>query len=172
MTNLFLKVNKDLFTMGLTPIEILIVAQIMEFNINTGDCYVSDEQFAEMFGVSKSTVSRSIKALEGKGLIQRTTKNTHKGKERHLTFIEPKEEVKEADCGSANVNLTVANSQTQNSANVNLTVAHKSICLLRKKQNESIKDNIEEDKEKDKCGNRSCFASSTTSISEMEEFVF
>lgn len=157
MTNLFLKVNKDLFTMGLTPIEILIVAQIMEFNINTGDCYVSDEQFAEMFGVSKSTVSRSIKALEGKGLIQRTTKNTHKGKERHLTFIEPKVEVKEADCGSANVNLTVA---------------HKSICFLRNKQNESIKDNIEEDKEKDKCGNRSCFASSTTSISEMEEFVF
>lgn len=42
MTNYFLKVNKDLFSLGLTPIEILILAQIMEFNNNTGDCFISN----------------------------------------------------------------------------------------------------------------------------------
>jgi hypothetical protein len=31
MTNIFLKVNKDLFAVGLTPIEILIAAQVLEF---------------------------------------------------------------------------------------------------------------------------------------------
>ena len=56
----------------------------MEFQTNTGDCFISDKVLAENFGVSESTISRSLKALEAKGLITRSTKNTNSGKERHL----------------------------------------------------------------------------------------
>lgn len=84
MTNLFLKVDKDLFNKGLNPTEILVLAQITEFNTNTGDCFISDEALANQFGVSAKTISRTIAALEEKGLIIKETKNVKGGKERHI----------------------------------------------------------------------------------------
>ena len=66
MAKVFLKVDKDLFSKGLNPTEILILAQIIEFDTNTGDCFISDKQLAEQFGVSIKTVSRAIEALENK----------------------------------------------------------------------------------------------------------
>lgn len=84
MTNIFLKINKDLFKLGLNPTEILILAQIMEFNTNTGDCYITDKQLAETFGVSESTVKREVKKLEELGFIIRETKNVKGGRERHI----------------------------------------------------------------------------------------
>lgn len=129
MGNYFLKVDKDLFQQGLNPLEILLVSQIAEFENNTGDCFISDKTLAENFGVSESTISRTIKALETKGFIERETRNTQKGKERHLRIKE-----------RANSKMTVA----ENSANVKMTVAQQSKCLLRTQQNDLIKDNIKD----------------------------
>jgi predicted transcriptional regulator len=56
----------------------------MEFQTNTGDCFISDKQLASMFGVSERTISRTIKDLETKGFIVRETKNVKGGRERHL----------------------------------------------------------------------------------------
>lgn len=84
MTNKFLMVNKDLFGWGLSPIEILIVSQVMEYQRTTGDCFMSDQALAALFGVSASTVSRALAALEEKGLLQRETKNIKGGRERHM----------------------------------------------------------------------------------------
>ena len=117
MSNLFLKVDKDLFTKGLNPTEILILAQIIEFNTNTGDCFISDEALASQFGVSAKTVSRAIAALEEKGLITRETKNVKGGKERHIKI--PQQTI----CPLSNVNLSIV-----------------------KGQNDFIKDNIKDNK--------------------------
>ena len=84
MTNKFLMVNKDLFKLGLNPIEILLMSQIMEYDRTTGKFFESDKRLAEDFGVSQSTVSRALTALEGKGLISRSTKNTKCGRERTI----------------------------------------------------------------------------------------
>ena len=85
MTNKFLSVNKDLFKLKLNPTEILLLAQVMEYNRTTGDFFMGDDVLAENFGVSSKTISRSLKALEEKGYICRATKNTKGGKERHIT---------------------------------------------------------------------------------------
>lgn len=88
MSNYFLKVDKDFFKLGLTPIEILVLSQIVEFNTNTGVCFMSDDVLAKNFGVSAKTISRSLKSLEDKGFIKRETKNIKGGKERILTINE------------------------------------------------------------------------------------
>ena len=41
MTNIFLEVNKDLFKLGLNPAEILLLAQVMEYERNTGDFFTA-----------------------------------------------------------------------------------------------------------------------------------
>ena len=84
MTNLFLKVNKDFFKLGLNPTEILLLSQVMEFDINTGDCFMSDKALANAFGVSEKTISRAFGELESKGFLTRETKNIKGGKERHI----------------------------------------------------------------------------------------
>lgn len=134
MSNYFLKVDKTLFKQGLSPLEILLIAQIAEFNNNTGDCFISDKTLADNFGVSESTISRTIKALETKGFIVRETRNTQKGKERHIRVVEP-----------ATCNLTVA----ENGASVKMTVAQQANCNLRTQQNDIIKDNIKDNSLKD-----------------------
>ena len=85
MTNIFLKINKDLFKLNLNPTEILILAQVMEYNTNTGSCFISDSTLAEQFGVSEKTISRTIKALEDRGFITRDTKNAKGGKVRYMS---------------------------------------------------------------------------------------
>ena len=140
MTNLFLKVNKDFFKLGLNPTEILILSQIAEFNTNTGDCFMTDDTFAEMLCVSRSTISREMKVLESKGFIIRETKNVKGGKERHITI-----NLNNIENYLSNVNLSV-DGGIQDSicllSNVNLPIVNK--------QNDSIKDNINKIKTKDK----------------------
>ena len=134
MTNLFLKVNKDFFKLGLNPTEILILAQVMEFDTNTGNCFISDEALTEIFGISKSTVSREIKVLESKGFITRQTVNVKGGRKRTMTVNYNK--IEEA---LTSVNLTLDGCQQDSNcvlSSVNLTIDNK--------QNDSIKDNIKD----------------------------
>lgn len=87
MTNLFLMINKDLLGNGLSPIEILITAQVMEFQKNKMTCYMTDEQLADSLGVSKSTVSRALgKLSDEKRFIDRHTETVKSKQVRTLSF--------------------------------------------------------------------------------------
>ena len=139
MTNLFLKVNKDLFKLGLNPTEILILAQILEFQTNTNDCFISDKALAENFGVSESTIKREIKKLEELGYITRETKNIKGGKERHMVANLKKIEEK---LTSVNLSLDDTNkAQNELCTSVNLN--------FDKGQIDTIKDNIKDNSLKD-----------------------
>lgn len=83
MTNLFLKINKDLFALDLEPIQILIVAQVMEFQANKCDCFMSNEALAKNFGVGESTIKRALNKLEEKNFI---TRSTNKEGKRFMVF--------------------------------------------------------------------------------------
>ena len=120
------------------------MAQVVEFLTNTGDCFISDKQLAEQFGVSESTISRELKKLETMGLIVRETKNVKGGKERHIKLAD-----------STTVNLTIEKKTIENTTS-NLTIDNKQndICTIGKlpivnRQNDLIKDNIK-DKLKEK----------------------
>lgn len=145
MANYFLKVDKDLFKLGLNPTEILLLAQIIEFNTNTGDCFMSNQKLAEQFGVSEKTISRAVANLESKGLIRRDTKNVQKGKERHMTADMSKIAAFTKD------NLTLGNTNN-NLTKDKMTLAEETNCPLRKGQNDSIKDNTNNINKEDKRG--------------------
>ena len=138
MSKMFLKVDKDLFKLGLNPTEILIYAQVIEFNTNTQDCFMSDKAFAEMLGVSDKTVSRALSSLEEKDLIKRETKNVRNGKERHIRVT--------------NGQNDSCKTEIKEEPTDNLSFAQQTICPLPKGQNDLIKDNKKENiiKEKDK----------------------
>lgn len=136
MTNLFLKVNKDLFKLGLNPTQIFIVAQVMEYNNNTGDCFISDKTLAEMLNVSVSTISREMKKIEELGFISRSTKNIKGGKERHITInIEAIENA-----------LTISKMPIDNKQNDYSAISKMPIV---NKQNDFIKYNSEEDNKRE-----------------------
>lgn len=137
MTNVFLKVNKDLFNLGLAPIDILIMAQIMEYHTNTGKCFISDAALAEAFGVSTKTVSRTIANLEHRGFIKRETKNTKGGRER---VMYPVLEAIEKELAKDKMTFDKANGQNVLSPIDKMSIG--------KGQNDFIKDNIK-DKEKE-----------------------
>ena len=54
----------------------------MEYDTNTGKCFISDATMAEAFGVSTKTISRAVANLESKGFIKRDTKYVKGGRER------------------------------------------------------------------------------------------
>lgn len=75
MENKFLAVNKRLLSnTELTLLEKLIISQIQEFTKNSKECYMTDKQFSEAFGVSAKQVTRAIKRLADAGVIVRDTK--------------------------------------------------------------------------------------------------
>lgn len=136
MTNTFLKVNKDFFKLELNPTEILLLAQIMEFNTNTGDCFMTDKAFAELFNVSEKTISRGLKTLEDKGFITRATKNIKGGKERHILI-----NIKNINSKLTTDNLTVDEDLQASKSPLttdNLTVDNGQNDLIKDK----LKDNI------------------------------
>lgn len=143
MTNLFLKVNKDLFGIGLSPIEILIVAQVLEYQTKNMDCFISDESFANDFGVSQSTISRAISGLKKKNILAADVKNTQKGKLRYLTVLtaEIEERAKRQNDSCENEDSSLPNSQIDSCGNVNLPISNK--------QNDSIKDKLKDNTIKD-----------------------
>lgn len=90
MDNNFLAINKKYFDMGLKSIDLLIIAQIEEFKRNGCECYITNEQFSNLFGESVSTVKRALDKLETKGIVKRTTNivsnNGQKSKQRILSI--------------------------------------------------------------------------------------
>ena len=145
MTNLFLKVNKDLFKLGLNPTEILLLSQVMEFNTNTGDCFMSDKAFADAFGVSESTISRELKVLEKRGFITRVTKNVRGGKERHIT----------ANLTKIEQELTSFNLKPDGGIQASKCSLTNSKLTFDNKQNDLIKDNNKQITEEDNLQNLS-----------------
>lgn len=131
---IFLKVDKDLFNKGLNPVEILVLSQVIEFNTNTGDCFISDKQLAEQFGVSDKTISRAIKHLEELGYIKRETKNVRGGKERHIKLADFTKD-----------NLSIDKGQNDCCTKDKLSLDKGQIDLIK----DNIKDNIKENKEKE-----------------------
>lgn len=138
MTNVFLKVNKDFFKLGLNPTEILILAQVMEYNTNTNNCFMSDKAFAELFGVSDKTISRALKVLEDKGFIKRETKNVKGGKERHIYI-----QVDKIEQALPKDNLSVVESDDKNSQGTKCLLSKDNLSVV-KGQNDLIKDNIKD----------------------------
>ena len=68
-----LAVDTAYFGSGLNATEIIIMSKVDEFLRNTGECYATNEQFAEWCGASKDTVKRTMNKLEDKGYIKRRT---------------------------------------------------------------------------------------------------
>ena len=73
MENKFLAVNKDYFGLGLKSLDLLIIAQVDEFQRNHCPCYVTNDQFSTMFGESVATIMRSLEKLERLHILTRTT---------------------------------------------------------------------------------------------------
>lgn len=74
MENNFLIINKDYFNLNLKIVDIFIIAQIEEFEKNDYECYITNQQFAEMSGESESTIKRALDKLEEFNIIKRDTK--------------------------------------------------------------------------------------------------
>ena len=117
----------------------------MEFNTNTGICFITDKQLAEQFGVSDKTISRSMKVLEDKGFIRRETKNVKGGKERHI-FIN----LANIELALSKDKMSVDEEDVSNSQQTNCPLTTDKMSI-DKGQNVLIKDNIK-DKEKDNIG--------------------
>lgn len=73
MTNLFLKINKDLFKLDFNPTEMMIISQVLEYQTKNLPCYMSNEQFADNFHVSASTISRAVNRLAAEGYMTITS---------------------------------------------------------------------------------------------------
>lgn len=70
----FLAIDKTwLSNSSLTLLEKLIVAQVLEYTRNQCECYMTDAQFADAFGVNVQQVTRAIKKLADKGALIRNT---------------------------------------------------------------------------------------------------
>lgn len=99
----YLRLYKDWLKLGLSPIELLVLGQVAEFNLGNNECFESDAKFAEDFNVSESTITRALRSLEGKGFITRYTRSTQQGRTRTITYNEAA-----VDEAIANVKMTLA----------------------------------------------------------------
>ena len=140
MTDKFLKLNKDLWKLKLNANKQQILSYIMEFDKNTGDCFISDETFSMYLNTSKSTVSREIKAFEKMGYLIRNTKNVKGGKERHLKVNQKKIE---EDISNVNLSLVAPQQSKYLLSNVNQPSDNKQNDIIKDKLKDNLKDNKE-----------------------------
>ena len=73
MNHTFLATNKDYFNLGLKSLDLFIISQIEEFQRNDLPCCMTNEQFANQFSESATTIKRTIARLEEQNIITRTT---------------------------------------------------------------------------------------------------
>lgn len=149
LNNTFLAVDKSLFKLELNPTQILLMAQIMEYQRNTGNFFMSDEALGEQFGVSSKTISREIKALSEKGYLVKETKNTQTGKKRNIVanLTKIQKAIEEADSG-----VESGEAGVETFAKDKMSIPERTNCPLRNGQNDFIKDNIKRKKLKDNYG--------------------
>ncbi len=149
---LFLKVSKNRYfdNKDLSPIDMLILSQIEEFERNEKSCYMASKTFASNFNVSEETINRSIKKLVSMQYINSTLNNEHKdGKiqtTRQLSIVK-----KDMACQNDNT-------QDETSKNVSCqNDSQKDNYLLKDKLKENKKDNtIANQNEKDKYTSGGC----------------
>ena len=141
MENKFLAVDKRLLqNTELILLEKLIISQIQEFTKNGKECYMTDKQFAEAFGVSTKQVTRAIKRLADAGVIVRDTKvvsnNGQASKRRILKAL-----IKNDYCFESNgQNSTEAMDKNDESNGQNSTEAMDTSVQIKDNRKDNIKD--------------------------------
>lgn len=142
---LFLKVSKNRYfdNKDLSPLDMLILSQVEEFERNEKSCYMASKTFASNFNVSEETINRSIKKLVSMQYINSTLNNEHKdGKiqtTRQLSIVK-----KDMSCQNDELLSCQNDSQKDN-------------YLLKDKLKENKKDNtIANQNEKDKYTSGGC----------------
>lgn len=153
MTELFLKVNKDLYKLKLNANEQLILSYILELQTKNRECFISDESFSQYLNTSVKTVSRAIKSLEEKSYVIRETKNVKGGKKRYLTV-----DINQVNNDLTTVNLTIDKNEESTMDKMTVDNGQNDRCTMDNLsvvngQNDLIKDNIKDnikEKEKDK----------------------
>jgi predicted ArsR family transcriptional regulator len=87
-----LMVSKSLYSTGLNTTEMMLISQIEEFERSGNECFVTNQQFADWFGVSTKTIERTLDKLEENNYIKRETKtvntNGRKSKIRKIKTVE------------------------------------------------------------------------------------
>ena len=87
----FIKVNIENLKKGLKPLDALILGVVESFNNNKMICYCTNEQFAEMFGVTEATVANALNRLSKGGYITKNTRVIKKDgniiRRRTLTIV-------------------------------------------------------------------------------------
>lgn len=136
--DVFLKISKGKYfnNKDFSPIDILVMAQIEEFERNNKDCFISDETMAHNFNVSVSTINRSLDYLEKENyIIKKISYENVKGnikKKRQLS-------IQNEDTKSDTINQNANNTTNQNEKN---TTNQKALL----KDNDLLKDNNLKDK--------------------------
>lgn len=138
---LFLKVSKNRYfdNKDLSPLDMLILSQIEEFERNKKSCYMASKTFASNFNVSEETINRSIKKLVNMNYISSTLNNEHKdGKiqtTRQLSIVKK--------------DVTCQNDNTQSKTSENVTYQNDELLTCQndsQKDNYLLKDNIKDNK--------------------------
>lgn len=145
----FLMVYKEYFEdKELKPEDILVLAQITEFNRNGYECYMTNKQFSEMCHVSEKSIERTISRLEKLGYITRSTKAIkgfgNIGRQRTLSIKNSNNrdtaklaQSKDEDTAKQSV------SKARDTVNLSEDTVKKS---MRYRQNDGIKENKKENK--------------------------
>ena len=145
MDNNFLAINKDYLNYDLKSIDILIIAQIEEFDRNKNFCHLSNQQFAEMFGESKSTIKRTIDKLEKLNIIKRQTtfiKNNGRSNKQRILSLNNRSKWKVQNEPTINNGKSIMNPPSKmEGSNVD---NGRSKNTQWKVQNDPIKDNIKD----------------------------
>lgn len=147
-------ISKDFYSTGLNPTEMMLISQIEEFERNGNECFVTNQQFADWFGVSTKTIERTLDKLEENNYIKRETKtvntNGKKSKMRKIKTVEGTVKMTQAydDLeGEGTVKMTVASDgrYRQNVSKVPSNCPEASVNLsIRNRQNDAIKNKLKE----------------------------
>jgi hypothetical protein len=75
----YIKVNTEFFNTNLGPLEILVLSVIESYTRDNKQCYLTNDQLATMFNVSKTYIKNTLDTLEKKNYILRDTKVVRDG---------------------------------------------------------------------------------------------
>lgn len=82
----FTMVYKELFSLKLKPLELLVLSRVIEWYNNDKICYETSKSLGDDFGVSANTINSAIDKLEERNLIIKDTKRIQSGQERKITL--------------------------------------------------------------------------------------